>query len=132
MGEQMSLKIAYVIALVVAAVLGIVALGLNDNFGKSSVSRIRCSDAFTVIGVILLLGAAILFLVIMFLKTDAARIIFIVTLVVAAVGLISYIIACGCLFQGTPGYPSWLLSALWVSIAAVAISITFIFNNPLE
>ncbi|KAG5444701.1 hypothetical protein CSKR_107753 [Clonorchis sinensis] len=132
MGEQMSLKIAYVIALIVAGVLGIVALGLNDNFGKSSVSRVRCSDAFTVIAVILLLASAILFLVVMFLKTDAARIILIVTFVAAAVGLVSYIIACSCLFQAAPGYPAWLLSALWVSIAAVAISITFIFNNPLE
>ncbi|GAA55330.1 hypothetical protein CLF_107608 [Clonorchis sinensis] len=86
MGEQMSLKIAYVIALIVAGVLGIVALGLNDNFGKSSVSRVRCSDAFTVIAVILLLASAILFLVVMFLKTDAARIILIVTFVAAAVG----------------------------------------------
>ncbi|TGZ58137.1 hypothetical protein CRM22_009752 [Opisthorchis felineus] len=132
MGEQTALKIAYVIALVVAAVLGIVALGLNDSFGKSTASRIQCSDAFTVIAVLLLLAAAILFLVVMFLKMNAARIILIVTFVAAAVGLISYVIACGCLFQGAPGYPAWLLSALWASIAAVAISIAFIFNNPLE
>ncbi|OON21965.1 hypothetical protein X801_02139 [Opisthorchis viverrini] len=132
MSDGRILKISYLVALIIAAVLGIVALSLNKSFGKTNISRTQCSDAFTLIGVLLILGAIILFLVVMVFDPSARRTILIVIFVAAAVGLLSYIIACGCLFSGAPNYGAWLLSAMWASVAAVAISIAFLFDDPFE
>ncbi|KAF6769049.1 hypothetical protein AHF37_10204 [Paragonimus kellicotti] len=119
-----ALKISYVVIVVVAAILGIVALGLNRNISNSSRlgSRFQCLVAFNIIAVLLLLIAAILYLVTLFVEETANRILMIVTFSLVALGLVCYIIACACGSIGTT-FPEWLLSALWASLAAVALEI---------
>ncbi|KAA3671347.1 uncharacterized protein DEA37_0013815 [Paragonimus westermani] len=119
-----ALKISFVVIVVVAAILGIVALGLNRNISNSSQrgSRFQCLVAFNIIAVILLLIAAILYLVMMFVEEVAGRILVIITFTLVAVGLVCYIIACACGSIGTT-FPEWLLSALWATLAAVALEV---------
>ncbi|KAF8562693.1 hypothetical protein P879_06178 [Paragonimus westermani] len=126
-----ALRTAFVIMVVVAAILGIVALALNSNVRNSTQqsSRNQCTIAFNIIAVIVLLVAAIIYLVLIFADVDYTTVLLILSFVLVAVGLLSYIIACGCGSAGT-SFQEWLLSALWASLAATILGIVLAIFGP--
>ncbi|KAF7260137.1 hypothetical protein EG68_02678 [Paragonimus skrjabini miyazakii] len=119
-----ALRTAFVVMVVVAAILGIVALALNSNVVNSTQrsNRVQCVIAFNIIAVIVLLIAVIIYLVLIFADVYYTTVLLILSFVLVAVGLLSYIIACACGSIGTR-FEEWLLSALWSSLAATILGI---------
>ncbi|KAA3675915.1 uncharacterized protein DEA37_0006459, partial [Paragonimus westermani] len=59
-------------------------------------STAQCTIAFNIIAIIVLLIAAIIYLVLIFADVDNTTVLLILSFVLVAVGLLSYIIACAC------------------------------------
>ncbi|CAH8498399.1 unnamed protein product [Dicrocoelium dendriticum] len=126
--EDKAVKISFIVTVLIASLLGIIALGLNPYIGHSNLSsRLNCTIAFNIIGVILLLGAAIAFLVLMFAQTGRGKLLLIITFILTAVGFICYAISSGCVFGGSTDFAAWILSATWASVASVVLAILFFF-----
>ncbi|KAF6777841.1 hypothetical protein AHF37_02946 [Paragonimus kellicotti] len=119
-----TMRTAFVIMVLVAAILGIVALALNRNVTNITrqSSTAQCVIAFNIIAIIVLLIAAIICLVLIFADVYYTTVLLILSFVLVAIGLLSYIIACACGTVGTR-FAEWLLSALWASVAAAILGI---------
>ncbi|KAF5394614.1 hypothetical protein PHET_10910 [Paragonimus heterotremus] len=129
-----SVKIALFVMVIIAAVLGIVALGVNDLISQSGSqsSRFRCSVAFTIIAVIVALIAAILYLVLILTETEADRILAIVSLTLMVLAFVCYLIACACGLTTGRDYKTWLLSAFWSSVLATVLALVLVVFNADE
>ncbi|KAF7260139.1 hypothetical protein EG68_02680 [Paragonimus skrjabini miyazakii] len=129
-----SVKIALFVMVVITAVLGIVALGVNDLISQSGSqsSQFRCSIAFTIIAVIVALIAAILYLVLMLTETEADRILAIVSFTLMVLAFVCYLIACACGLTTGRDYRAWLLSAFWCSVLATVLALVLVVFNADE
>ncbi|KAF6777840.1 hypothetical protein AHF37_02945 [Paragonimus kellicotti] len=119
---------------VIVAVLGIVSLGVNDLISQSGSqsSRFRCGVAFTIIAVIVALIAAILYLVLMLIDSEANRVLAIVSFTLMVLAFVCYLIACACGLTTGRDYKAWLLSAFWSSVLATILALVLVVFNADE
>ncbi|TGZ58138.1 hypothetical protein CRM22_009753 [Opisthorchis felineus] len=133
MPERLGIKIAYIFTVLAATALGIVYLGLDPSLrGTTQTATQKCASAFSIQAVILLIPTAVLFIIRVFKDEDELDVFLIISYSFVGVALLFYIIACGCAFSNTLPAETWLLSALWMTICAVGLSLLFLAEKPFE
>ncbi|KAG5444697.1 hypothetical protein CSKR_107750 [Clonorchis sinensis] len=120
-------KIILLVTLLLAVVLSIISLCVNDRDWGQKNKRWQVSIAFNIIGLLLMATSAILFLIQFFACQSKYNLFMILVVVFAVLALISFSIATGTFYHPlVPVYGAWVLSAVWDSVLAIVVAIIFL------
>ncbi|KAA3673167.1 uncharacterized protein DEA37_0003680 [Paragonimus westermani] len=87
--------------------------------------------AFNVIAMILLIAAAVLYLILWFACNQRRRIFMIAILGLLCLAFLSFAISTGISYgDSRPFHGAWLLSGTWITIMASVVSVIYYFAGP--
>ncbi|KAF5401793.1 hypothetical protein PHET_04823 [Paragonimus heterotremus] len=126
------MKILFIINVGLALLLSIIALGVNPASRTTAKSdRSNAILAFNVIALILLIAAAVLYLILWFTCSQRRRIFIFVIFVLLCAAFLSFAISTGISYSdANPSHGAWLLSGTWMTIMAAVMSAIYYYVEP--